>query len=120
MNRARKCGQCGLAIGVLCAMTLIGCAGNTSPISPSAMPPALGGNTMAAPSLDTPISQRTTDGISALAGGSGAENRWVACYRGDGGYEQISVHAKGMPGAIRYCHVDLNGRVNGVIRPPLP
>jgi hypothetical protein len=75
---------------------------------------------MAAPSPDTPISQRTMDGISALAEGLGAENRWVACYPGAGGYVQLSVHAMGMAGAIRHCLKDLNGRVNGVIRPPLP
>jgi hypothetical protein len=120
MNREPKCVEGGLAIGVLCAMALIGCAGNTSPISPSTLRPALGANTMAAPSLDTPISQRTTDGMSALAQGLGAENRWVACYPGAGGFVQISVHAMGMAGAIRHCLKDLNGRVDGVIRPPLP
>jgi hypothetical protein len=108
------------AIGVLCAMALTGCAGNVSPISPSAPSAVLGGSAVAAPSIDIAISQRAIDGVSALSEGVGAENRWVACYPGSGGYVQLSVQAMGMSGAIRYCLKDLNGRVNGVVRPPLP
>src|SRR5688500_11232784 len=91
----------GISIGVLCGIILTGCAGNTSPISPSAVRPALGGSATASTSLDVVISQRATDSISTLIQGQGAENRWVECYPGVGGYEQISVHAEGMAGAIR-------------------
>ena len=103
-----------LVVGVLCSLSLGGCAGGAAPTAPTASSGAATGAPFRFTGTDTSIQPGA--GLRKKP-----DNRFVTCFPADGSFLQISTEAMGgVDEAVHYCRNVLNGKTGGVVKAPPP